>query len=795
MINIPINEAESIFEAFYDGGESYPNHEKYSPLSEYHFTTAPGTVAQAVQQWNGASITLQQQTASGYGATLERDCRLDITDYDILRLFAAIPVGLTFRIRCIIDGQERSLLETQGLGNTGEYDAPIDGSLITHIALDFALTQPTPASALLEWFGLSNLARQKAMEAKPSPFTSEWTGCFAPEPEIRPLIGLYFSEEELPALRERLSREPFATLVDRLRAIARSAMELEPEGYIQDYIPNHSRRWVRDRDMEHPVFYSNMATLAFIGLLDHDMAMLYMACRKLLSVAVTPYWTESIMGRLPGATWHHRSFTEDSLCTACSLVLDWAGSLLSWHGRNIVYDALMLKGLPRLEADFHSVDYIWEMNQGIVFNRGRIFALLALSHRYPRYEARLQDAAQAEREMVDRYIRADGGTPEGPGYWNYTFTNVMSTVYLLARHAGVSMEEYAWDKLRLTGNFGLSLLSDLENGTYILPINDAHVSQYSPLVTSGFCRISSDPRWKQLYHRLMKDLDSITGAQLLETVLLSLDTEEDASATDVSSDRFISFDTTGHVSLHRSTSDVGLVHCIASGGPNYFAHCHSDRGQFLLEVDHHPLLIDRGMTGYSHPEGAAMHRAYNHNLLFPEAPAGQIAYDQNKHGAGASVLFSHYEDGIFDYGTDTTDSWPEGLFTSARRRIYSPDPHLYVIYDDVQLSQPLAASFRLHTYGTIFGGDEADSPYRIVDGAYQLTVTPLNYVPQRAKMGEDGVDAAIHPVHSLKLYLPEADQHRIATLIEVSPVGQEKARFLSPSSIQYEDSILTLPSL
>ncbi len=793
MINIPINEAESIFEAFYDGGESYPNHEKYSPLSEYTFTLAPGTVAQVNQQWNGGSITLQQQTASGYGATLERDCRLDITDYDILRLFAAIPTGLNFRIRCVIDEHEITLLETHGLGDTGEYDAPICGCMITHIALDFALTQSTPASALLEWFGLSNLARQKAMEAKPSPYTSEWAGCFASEPEIRPLIGLYFSEEELPALRERLSREPFATLVDRLRSIARSAMELEPEAYIQDYIPNHSRRWVRDRDMKHPVFYSNMATLAFIGLLDQDMAMLHMACRKLLSVAVTPYWTESIMGRLPGATWHHRSFTEDSLCTSCSLVLDWAGSLLTWHGRNIVYDALMLKGLPRLEADFHSVDYIWEMNQGIVFNRGRILALLALSHRYPRYEARLQDAALAERQMVDRYIRDDGGTPEGPGYWNYTFTNVMSTVYLLARHAGISMEEYAWDKLRRTGAFGLSLLSDLDNGTYILPINDAHVSQYSPLVASGFCRISSDPRWKRLYQRLMEDLSSISGSHLLETVLLSLDVEEDISPEEnLSSDRFISFDTTGHTSLHRSTSDVGLVHCIASGGPNYFAHCHSDRGQFLLEVDHHPLLIDRGMTGYSHPEGAAMHRAYNHNLLFPEAPAGQIAYDQNKHGAGASVLVSEYADDIFNYCTDTLGAWPEGIFTSMNRRIYSPDPHLYVIYDEALPCQPLAASFRLHTYGAV---SASGSSYRIVDDEYQITVTPLNYEPQQIEMGEDGVDASIRPVNSLKLFLPKADEHRIATLIEVSPVGQEKARVLSPSSIQYEDSILTLPSL
>ena len=35
MCNVKINEAESIFEPFWDSGESYPNHQKYSSLSGY----------------------------------------------------------------------------------------------------------------------------------------------------------------------------------------------------------------------------------------------------------------------------------------------------------------------------------------------------------------------------------------------------------------------------------------------------------------------------------------------------------------------------------------------------------------------------------------------------------------------------------------------------------------------------------------------------------------------------------------------------------------------------------------
>lgn len=66
-------------------------------------------------------------------------------------------------------------------------------------------------------------------------------------------------------------------------------------------------------------------------------------------------------------------------------VLDWAGELLTWHGRNMIYDAIIIKGMPRLEADVNTIDYIWHMNQGIVFVSPLISALAVISKRYLRY--------------------------------------------------------------------------------------------------------------------------------------------------------------------------------------------------------------------------------------------------------------------------------------------------------------------------------------------------------------------------------------------------------------------------
>ena len=65
MVNLPINEAETIFERFWDGGESYPTHQKFSPLVNYKISYAPGTVAEVCQSWSAVDVSIQSQTDSG----------------------------------------------------------------------------------------------------------------------------------------------------------------------------------------------------------------------------------------------------------------------------------------------------------------------------------------------------------------------------------------------------------------------------------------------------------------------------------------------------------------------------------------------------------------------------------------------------------------------------------------------------------------------------------------------------------------------------------------------------------
>ena len=88
-------------------------------------TTDPQPSAGAYERWDALSVRL---ATSGASVTLQRDCRLHIAGYDILRVFAAMPSTILMRVEAVIDGENRVLTEAMpGRDTTCEYDMPLSG--------------------------------------------------------------------------------------------------------------------------------------------------------------------------------------------------------------------------------------------------------------------------------------------------------------------------------------------------------------------------------------------------------------------------------------------------------------------------------------------------------------------------------------------------------------------------------------------------------------------------------------------------------------------------------------------
>ena len=164
-----------------------------------------------------------------------------------------------------------------------------------------------------------------------------------------------------------------------------------------------------------------------------------------------------------------------------------------------------MKGLPRIEADFKTMDYIYECNQGFMFNRGRVAALLALKERYPRYVSDIEESEKFMFEMIDKSVYEDGGYLEGPGYWAATVQCVAPTLYMLSKYKRIPMQEYVPEKLKTFLDYGLLFKSDWGEHMRFIPVSDTLVGGFSNTQTNALtfataAIFSDNVKWREIYN-------------------------------------------------------------------------------------------------------------------------------------------------------------------------------------------------------------------------------------------------------------------------------------------------------
>lgn len=758
MRNIKINQAESIFEPFYDGGDSYPDHQKYSCLSEYCIEA--NGAGEVRQNWSAVDVVMYGKTEeTALPLRMERKCKLDISGYNIFRMFATISGNIRFKVICCVDGVDVEVINTNGYDIAKEYNGTVKGKYITSIKMEFENEAAPEAVASLVWLGLSDAEAEEKMLEEESPYTAQWEGCFLEDPQMVPQTGLYFDEEELAQIRQKVQTKGFRELMDKLREEAAQAMNMVPEKEIGTYVHKKDRRWVRERDFDKPCMIEDMEKLAFVGIVDQDPDMLRMSCRMALSVAHCQYFCESIMGVLPGATWHHRSFTEEVVCKALVKVLEWAGGLLTWHGKNIIYDSIIMKGLPRLDADIKTMDYMWKMNQGPVFAAGLVIINLALQKRYPRYDVRVAEAEKDLLTMWEIYVQKDGGTAEGPAYWNYTVSSMLEALYLLARYYGKTIEEYVPESVRKSSEYAYAALSDA--GDFYVPINDAHPgAQYNLNVMNFLAQIHAGEIWKQKSNLALEKPQAVNG-DVIKLLIFGQKYEIDSQAEDP---EFINMPVTGHTTLRRKTKDAGIVGLHAISGMITFGHAHGDKGSFILEADGKALLIDRGVCDYHNSQVHVIGNSEQHNVLTVVRDGKHLCQDKKRTECSAAMQQAEYQDGVFRYTTDITACW-DGAFAQNVRKIYSPDPYHYSIEDYAELKENGMVCFILNTYGKI---TEEGEKFVIEDSGTKLHISTENWKPDKAEYGPYGTDGIGREVNRLCLYAGGSRQYSLVTDITLS---------------------------
>ena len=709
MINIPINDYETILEPFCDGGESYTGHFKYSPLTAY--TIKPE--GSANQIWDSVTVS----TAAGSCSKMERVCNVNTEDYDTMRVFWVAEAGITMRLYC--NGSE--VINTRGTGKLDYADGHFAEKKLSSLRFEFENSSDTLLSAGMMYLGMRSESRLKTAAA--FPFTDEWEGCFEAEPDYELFSEVMLSREELAQMRPRLTEHPYSEIFQTFREIANDAMTKPPELKIA--------RSAHDRFRMPNNFAEPMTALAFIGQAENNPEMLRMACRYALSLACCTCWSFDKVEELPGITWFHRSFTPADCCVAITAVLCFAGKLLTWHGRNILLQALIMKGLPRIEADYMTMDYIYHINQGMVFSTGYICALSLLAETYPRYNRRIDEIEKTVDDMFCETINPDGSMNEGAIYWEYSMSQYFSSCYMLARRKGLSIAEYLKDKLYKTSEFALFMLN--EKGI-IIPVNDSRPDPYTTHVCSVFSQVTGDLRWNYLCRK----------GRVERNIFAFLLPKPENMSEPFYPQKFQTFYDMGLVSYCNDG-----VHFMGIAGPSNSTHCHADKGSFVLYKNGNPIFLDVSGGAYDTAVHKIVKYSSAHNICVPVAD-GKVSEQYIRDGITAKILTAELSGNGFIWSTDTTDVWDRTLVKRSIRTVSIDENGELTILDEFEFSRPASISFRFNMY------DRKNAE-----------ITPIDWVPVREACTPLVCDSAGRQIYRFELCTGQELNFRLTTKITV----------------------------
>jgi len=782
-----LNEAEAIIEPFWDG--------QLSPLSSYTLRTdhgrsqglaqerpvdkiprvppllgpLPPDNARASQLWAWVTLAWDQSVKARSARrdlatpllSFARELRVDLSGYNRLVVRAACPKHVALTVIATVDGIEQTVVNAQsGWGRAHEFEGLVKGRILERIELKVASERDGADEVWLYWIGSAHAKRRKAMLARTSPFTPDWTGWLLPEGtpiDFAPRFGFYFDSQELAAIRRKALSPLYQPIMDQFRALARDAMSdsRTPENQVGTFLASGDI-WAiqsRERDATSRSFFIDAPVCAFVGLIDRDPGCLRFAARIAVSIAHTTQWAPHFMQSFPGSTWDTRGFPEAHTTAGLALALDWAGAWFTPKGEHLLRYAFATKGLPRVREAFLQYEYMWDCNQHHMIGLGRLLGLLVLEKAWPRTMADIDIFERDLYEIIDRYIQPDGSTNEGVGYWSNSFRATLPALAALARLRGRSLQDMIPPKLRSMDSFIAAFLSTTgEPGSYF-PVADT-VGDTVALDAIGMMAAALDsPLWKGLMADSLRHGKKVKRDWSFEGLFAVIYGPEHCPQQEVNLPTFTKLAKAGAVSSFRRFGPAS-VRLFLVGAMENAGHCHRDKGSFILEAGGECFAIDRGAVPY---EDAAnlpfMKSELAHNLAVPE---GCMQQNPSPH---ASDWIALGDETALTAEIDTGKTWLPPVL-SCRRSIHSPSPDYIQITDEFELAESLPVTFYLHSPLIILLRERKAA----IEGIHHtLGVTADWAVNATTKI--QGVNWHYQPIHQLALVSAPAKKHRLVTVL------------------------------
>lgn len=704
-------------------------------------------------------------------AAMRREVEIDVDGYDLLVLCVQSMRSTAITVRATVDGAPRVIVDrAAGIDAGQELEGAIGGRRIS--SLEIELTDPgaTPGTADLFWLGVTDGAARAARRARVLPYPDDWHDLLLPDgadlPAAEPRLGLFFDAADLERLRSRVRGPTWGPVYGRLRDLAQAYRGSEPwRGIgrtVNNYPVRNGHRTDGLNERHNWIDIAAMRTCAFVGLLDGDRELMRVALHHALAAAHCDVWTPGFMSTMPGSSWETRAFSEYRYAINSIFAWDWAGSLLTGAGRELLAQAVSIKAMPWMQQTLMRHPYVRGNNQGIFFAFGGIVASVALARHWPYGGDFLEPFRAALDQTVRAYYAADGGTYEGIGYATGALQQALAGYLLYARHRGVPLADVVPDVAVRSVDYLTAMLSTAPPIGAVIKHSDG--GRAGVCVAPGslglLCSLSDDPAVPALLAGVNEALPRANYAPEHElNIMYGPDELPPPSARPPV---FRNLTVTGLLCSNRPTPH-GPVRVQVIGGPARAGHGHDDRGSFVLEAFGDELAVDRGQMRYVDPRSSIIKHARYHNLAVPHADDGTPLRQRNPCPV-ATAPEGQGDRRRLRCRVDLSGVWPAPV-TDAERLLDSDDPARIAVTDRLRLDRPLAVGFYLHSR---YPWERRGRGW-VTQGAHgRLTVTP-RWRPRRQEGGEDFILGTGEPAYRLLLVSAVAAEHTLVTDLQVEP--------------------------
>jgi hypothetical protein len=681
-------------------------------------------------------------------ATLSRRYDLDASEYQ--RLLVRLQPGASVRtsVFATINGKRVPVANSApGSNETIELGGPIPPGRLERLELSFSAKKPGRQTVQLRWILLTRPG--KRWQAPERPFEGMIAAGGQP---FQPGLGLLFGEDELAAIRKLHHSSLFAQVWRTDQQLAEASFAVDPASMIRKYSLYAPARYGRVSD---PDIFPGQGSLrlALVGLITQNDEYMRQAARHAVAFARMEHWAEGFVDRTPTLRWHHAGFAANVATIEASLLLDWTWNWLTPSGRQLVREAICDKGLPQIESHKQAM-----ANQGVRFNKGRIFGWLAISDDWsaPDVHAQVSDSIAIINSKLADVVHPDGTFSEGMGYGKGTIASTFLSYVAASRCLGIPVKELASPSL-LTG---LRYIREADGE--IGPILAAFAA--GPLSDRSFTPQCTPMHLLQNYDRHGPGRVSGNSSEFAYFGLGNVW----APRLQVSARRpevrpFALYADGGWVFMGSDDPDLPRVR-FESGLWDGHGHAWMHKHAVTMAGWGRTLLLPRFHVAYS---DARSNETQSTRLNNTFSPGGRNQDSRGEPGRGAKLLVAQNLGSVALAASDNASAWEEGVAKAVRRVIFIR-PDVLLVEDVVELTrnEPGVQSWNSLNAWRIVDGLTCEGP--------QVRLTCL--APRRVELTareesvhRDRKTGSVVPAYRAAFTTPAGTNHHLLTLIQALP--------------------------